>query len=142
MVVGASLLVLPAVVLADSNVTATAGTGATVSPIGTVFVVSGATQTFFAGATTGYTLSNVSVDGVSQGAVGSVDVTGDATDHTVDVSATQNTPIGGGAMNWCSGPMAPGYHVGVIGGGCGGNTTYIPFNGASCLFNQGCMIKE
>lgn len=143
--VGIALLASPAIssamVVVGSNVTATAGTGATVSPAGSVFVVSGATQTFLAGAATGYTLSDVSVDGVSEGAVSSVDVTGDAVDHTVDVSATQN-PMGGGSLLFCSGPMAPGYTIGKVGGGCGGTTTYVPFNGTSCLFNQGCMIKE
>ena len=139
LVVGLSLFV-PLAAFADSNVTATAGVGATVSPSGTVFVTTGDTQTFLAGASQGYTLSDVSVDGVSQGAVGSVDVTGDAVDHTVDVSATQNPT--GGSLLFCSGPMAPGYTNGIVGGGCGGTTMYVPFNGTSCLFNQGCMVKE
>ena len=51
-------------------------------------------------------------------------------------------PQSGGNLLFCSGPMAPGYHVGVVGGGCGGNTTYVPYNGTSCLFGQGCMIKQ
>jgi hypothetical protein len=140
--VGIALVALPAVSFADSNVTATAGAGATVSPSGAVFLVSGATQTFLAGALSGYTLSDVSVDGVSQGAVGSVDVTGDVVDHTVDVSATQNAPTGGGSLLFCSGPEAPGYTVGKVGGGCGATTTFVPFNGASCLFMQGCMIAN
>jgi hypothetical protein len=139
--VGIALLALPAVSFADSNVTATAGTGATVSPSGVVFVLDGATQTFLAGANTGYTLSNVAIDGISQGAIGSVDIIGDAFDHTVDVTATPNAPTGG-SMPWCSSQLAPGWHVDQVGGGCGSKSTYVPYNGTSCLFNQGCMIKQ
>ena len=144
-VTGIALLALPAVSLADSTVTATAGTGASVSPSGVVVVPTGTTQTFFAGANTGYTLSDVSLDGISQGAIGEVDFTGidgDAVSHTLDVSATQNAPVGGGGIIPCSSPLAVGWNVSLLGGGCGVTETFVPYNGTSCLFNQGCMIKE
>lgn len=135
-VVGLALLALPAVSFAavGSNVTATAGTGATVSPAGSVFVVSGVTQTFLAGAATGYTLSNVSVDGVAEGAVSSVDVTGDAVDHTIDVSAMQNVSFGGDLI-YGSSPLAPGWDASK-------HTNYITYNGTTCVFSQGCMMPH
>ena len=53
------------------TITASAGTGGTISPSGSVCVNHGASQTFTIAANTGYTISSVTVDGVSQGAIGS-----------------------------------------------------------------------
>lgn len=145
--VGLSLLALPLVTFASSTVTATAGTGATVSPSGVTVVPQGTTQQFTFGASQGYTLSNVSLDGVSQGAVSSLGFTGlaNSTDSIV-ASATANV-VGGGSLMWCSGPMAPGYNVGMVGGGCGATTSYVVYNhampdGTLCAFNSGCMVEN
>lgn len=129
---GVALAVMPVVALADSNVTATAGTGATVSPSGITVVLTGNTQVFVAGAQSGYRLSDVSVDGVSQGAVSSIGVIGDLTDHTVAVSATAT---GGGGLIYGSGPMAPGWDPAK-------HTNYVPYNGTTCPFQQGCMLSQ
>lgn len=51
----------------------------------------------------------------------------------------------GGSLLYCSSQMAPGYTVGQPHGGanCPQSTpTWVPFNGVSCAFMQGCMIKE
>lgn len=133
-VVGIALLAVPAVSLAaiGSNVTATAGPGATVSPSGSVLVLTGNTQVFITGAQNGFTLSGVSVDGVAQGTVSSVGITGDASDHTVFVSATQN---GGGGLIFGSSPLAPGWIASQ-------HSNYVPYNGTSCPFSQGCMLPK
>lgn len=136
----------PFAAFADSTVTASAGTGATVSPSGAVVVPTGVVQTFNSGAQNGYTLSNVSVDGVDQGDVSTVNFTGLAWDffsHTIIVSATQ--VVQGGGQPYCSGPEAPGWNVSLPGGGCGSNENFIPYqhpvgDGTDCQFFMGCMV--
>ena len=56
------------------TITASAGTGGTISPSGSVSVNHGANQTFSIAANTGYQISSVTVDGVSQGAISSYTV--------------------------------------------------------------------
>lgn len=107
---------------ADSIVTASAGTGASVSPSGSVLVTTGSVQSFSFGASNGYRVSGVSFDGSNLGAIGSFDFTGDLTDHTLSVSATGD---GGGGLIYCSGPSAPGWNVGLPGGGCGGTDIFV-----------------
>lgn len=148
------LLVSP--VLADSNVTATADAGSAVSPSGLTVVPTGVDQTFNINAQSGFTLSDVSVDGVSQGAVSSVDFTGVDLDpilHTIDVSSQIIAPTGGSAP-WCSSPTAPGYNVSLPGGGCGDTRMFVPFGHAldasfggaadtgNCQFQQGCEVSK
>jgi hypothetical protein len=53
------------------TITASAGTGGTISPTGAVSVNHGANQTFAIAANTGYQILSVTVDGVSQGAISS-----------------------------------------------------------------------
>jgi hypothetical protein len=139
---------VPIAAFADSTVTASAGTGASISPSGTVIVPIGVDQVFDVGAQSGYTLSDVSVDGVSQGAVSTYDLIGDLVDHTIVASASIVAPTGG-SQPYCSSPSAPGWRVGLIGGGCPGNTSiYIPhgqtLNGFTCpdAFVAGCVIKQ
>lgn len=141
-IVVAFSLIVPFVASADSLVTATAGVGATVSPAGIVVVPTGITQSFFPGAFTGFTLSDVSVDGVSQGAVGSVDIVGDLSTHTVDVSATSNAVASGSGMIWGSSPLAPGWNVNLPDGGFGGTSHFVKYDGTTCLFNQGCEVQN
>lgn len=120
--VAAALFMGPAAAFADSNVTASAGAHASVSPAGTTFVATGATQTFTFGADHGYSVSGVTFDGSSLGAVGSFGFTGDLTDHSINVTAQGD---GGGGMIYCSGPSAPGYRVDLPGGGCGGTSIFV-----------------
>jgi hypothetical protein len=135
------LLSLPLISFADSTVIATPGTGATVSPSGTVVVTAGTTQTFSIGAQQGFQVSDVSLDGTSLGIVDSIDFTGIAADpilHTLDVTAGL---AGGGGTPYCSGPDAPGWQVGIPGGGCGGHATFVPAGTADCpfWFPAGCI---
>ena len=53
------------------TISASAGTGGTISPLGNVTVSHGSNQTFTITPTSGYAISTVLVDGVSQGAVSS-----------------------------------------------------------------------
>lgn len=140
-------LFTPAVAFADSTVTASAGIGSSISPAGTTVVPTGLTQIFTVGALNGYRVTDVAVDGISQGALGSIGFTGvdlDTTVHTITSSAIQV----GGAMPWCSDPMAPGWNTSFADGGCGGTKQYVrsgaPYtlNGQSltCNFESGCML--
>lgn len=140
--------------ITGTSVTATSDAGSFVSPGGTTFVTSGTTQIFNIGAFGGFKVTNVSVNGNAQGAVGSISITGtsdvdafmedpsfDTNDTTTATISVTSVPTGGNLL-FCSGPEAPGYTVGKVGGGCGAPTTYVPFNGTTCPFNQGCMIPN
>ena len=159
----AAVLLAPAfalaapVVVAPTTVISTAGTGASVSPLGTTIVANGDTQIFTVGASQGFTLSSVVFDGINQ-PLGDVSVTGLAIDpiaHTLDVGATANPPQGGGAMPWCSNPMAPGWNTSLPDGGCGGAFNFVAFGqpifignaggiglATTCVFKQGCMLPR
>ncbi len=63
--------------------TASAGTGGTISPAGTVTVANGGSQTFTIAPATGYVISSVTVDGVNQGALGSYTFSNVTASHTI-----------------------------------------------------------
>ena len=65
------------------TITATAGNGGSISPSGGVAVVDGQNQSFTITADVGGSISDVVVDGVSQGAIGSYTFTNVTTDHTI-----------------------------------------------------------
>lgn len=143
----AAATLFPVAAFADSNVTASADNGSSVSPSGLTVVPTGVTQTFSIGANPGYTLSDVSLDGISVGAASSVDFTGiawDPTDHTIDVSSFADGTDGSGGQPYCSGPMAPGWNVSIPGGGCGSKFTFEPVSSGLCpiMDNQGCMVPN
>lgn len=71
------------------TVTATAGSGGSITPSGAVSVNEGGSQTFSITANTGYRISTVMVDGVNQGAIASYTLTNIAADHTISASFTQ-----------------------------------------------------
>jgi len=121
--VAVALFVGPASAFADSIVTASSGAHASVSPSGVTIVPTGATQSFIFGADTGYAVSNVTFDGSNLGALGALVFTGDNINHSINVSATGAG--GGSTLPYCSGPMAPGWHVDLPGGGCGGSQMWI-----------------
>jgi hypothetical protein len=122
-----------------TTVTATADASSSISPNGATSVPTGFTQVFSVSADSGFHLTDVTVDGSSEGTPSTVGITGDGSDHSISVTSASS---GGGSLLFCSGPEAPGYTVGKIGGGCGAPTTYVPFNGTSCLFMQGCMVPN
>lgn len=135
-----SLLAVPFTSFADSIVSASAGAGATISPSGSVVVTTGVTQVFSIGASAGYALSNVSVDGISQGAIGSYSLLGDLVDHSISAFAVSQ----GSLMPFCSGPMAPGWQMGVVGGGCGGRQVWVAAGTSDCpfWFVGGCVKEQ
>ncbi len=75
------------------SITASAGEGGSISPEGTVEVVTGHSQDFAITANEGYEIADVVVDGVSQGAVSSYTFDDVTADHTIEVSFKA---IGGG----------------------------------------------
>jgi hypothetical protein len=68
------------------TITATAGTGGTITPGGAVKVSYGFTQTFTIAANAGYTIGDVVVDGVSQGPITSYKFTQVMADHAISAS--------------------------------------------------------
>ncbi|TMQ71024.1 MAG: VCBS repeat-containing protein, partial [Candidatus Eisenbacteria bacterium] len=67
----------------DWTITASAGSGGTISPNGPVVVAPGGTQAFVITPDPGYQVADVEVDGASAGAVTGYTFTGVSTDHTI-----------------------------------------------------------
>ncbi len=74
-----SLTVTPAAF----TLTASAGTGGTISPSGPITVANGGTQSFAITPNAGYTIAGVSVDGVNQGAISTYAFTQVGADHSI-----------------------------------------------------------
>jgi hypothetical protein len=70
----------------DYTITATAGAGGIISPSGAVSVSDGGSRTFTITPNEGYQLSDVLVDGVSIGAVGTYTFTNVEQDHTIQAN--------------------------------------------------------
>jgi Cellulase (glycosyl hydrolase family 5)/Carbohydrate binding module (family 6)/Bacterial Ig domain/Secretion system C-terminal sorting domain len=68
------------------TITASAGTGGTISPSGSVVVNSGANQSFAIAASSGYKISDVTVDGVSQSAIATYTFTNVLANHIIAAS--------------------------------------------------------
>ncbi len=73
------------------TITATAGSGGSISPSGSATVNHGANQTFTITANSGYSIANVLVDGTSVGAVSTYTFTNVTATHTISASFTTNT---------------------------------------------------
>jgi hypothetical protein len=73
------------------TITATAGSGGTISPSGAVTVAYGSPKTFTITANIGYHVADVLVDGVSVGAVSTYEFTNVTADHTISASFAINT---------------------------------------------------
>jgi hypothetical protein len=85
---------------------ASAGSGGTISPIGSVSVTDGANQQFIITNNTGYHITDVIVDSVSNGSVSSYTFSTVTEDHTIAASfaintyvITPTTPLVNGAIN-------------------------------------------
>jgi hypothetical protein len=76
------------------TITATAGTGGTINPSGAVSVNKGANQSFTITPNSGFTVSDVMVDGASQGAITSYTFSNVQANHTI--GATFRSSGGGG----------------------------------------------
>jgi hypothetical protein len=85
------------------TITASAGSGGSISPSGAVTVAQGASQSFSITANSGFTISSVTVDGASQGAITSYTFSNVQANHTISASFQSS---GGGcqtaAGSWTS----------------------------------------
>jgi len=70
------------------TITATAGTGGTITPLGQVIVPVGSSQSFVIAPDSGYTIAGVTVDGVSHGAITGYTFTNVVSDHTISATFT------------------------------------------------------
>ena len=82
--------VSPLFLAQSSTITATAGSGGSISPSGTVSVNYGGSQSFTITPNANYTIGSVVVDGSSAGAVTSYSFTNVTGNHSINVSFTQN----------------------------------------------------
>ncbi len=73
------------------TITASAGTGGSISPSGSVSVTSGGTQSFTITPASGYAISNVLVDGASVGAVSSYTFSSVTANHSISASFSTST---------------------------------------------------
>ncbi len=77
------------------TITASAGTGGTISPAGAVKVNGGSSRSFtITPSNTGYRILDVKVDGVSKGAISSYTFSGVTANHTIQASFTTNYSTG------------------------------------------------
>ncbi len=72
--------------VAQATITATAGSGGTISPTGAVYIVGHGTQTFTITPNPGYHVVDVKVDNVSKGAIASYTLSNVIGDHTISAS--------------------------------------------------------
>jgi len=68
------------------SITATAGSGGSISPSGTITVTSGESKTFTVTPYSGYKISNVKVDGISKGSISSYTFTNVTANHTIEAT--------------------------------------------------------
>jgi chitinase len=83
------------------TITASAGSGGSISPSGGVVVNQGANQSFTIAANSGFTISSVTVDGANQGAISSYTFSNVQANHTI--SATFASSGGGRTLTGSSG---------------------------------------
>ncbi len=72
------------------TITASAGTGGTITPSGSTSIASGASQTYTISPATGYTVSSVTVDGASVGAVTTYTFSNVTANRTIAATFTAN----------------------------------------------------
>ena len=104
---------IPPTIQTEHTITATAGNGGSITPSGTITVKTGESQTFtFApNANSTFWISDVEVDGVSQGRIDSYTFENVRGDHTIEVSFRRTS-------------TATGSGSGGSGGGSSSSTTY------------------
>ena len=79
------------------TITASAGTGGSISPSGSVSVAEGSNKVFTITPNSGYHIDDVLVDGVSVGAVSTYTFTDVAANHTISASFARDSSGGGGS---------------------------------------------
>ena len=72
------------------TITASAGTGGSISPVGSISIPHNGEQTFTINPSTGYSIANVKVDGVSQGAINTFTFTKVTANHTISATFSAN----------------------------------------------------
>jgi len=111
------------------TITASAGSGGSISPTGAVVVNQGANQAFTISPNAGFNVSSVTVDGVNQGAITSFTFTNVQANHTISAAFQQQSsgegPFGGTpagipgtvqAENYDTGGQGVGYNVTAVNG--------------------------
>ena len=96
------------------TISATAGTGGSISPSGSVSMTYGSSKAFVITPGTGYSISDVTVDGASVGAVTSYTFTGVKGNHSIAATFTQAYTISASAGT--GGSISPSGSVSVAGG--------------------------
>jgi len=109
------------------TITASAGTGGTITPNGGVSVAAGASQSFTISANACYTLTDVLVDGVSQGPITSYTFSNVQAAHTIAASFTQNSYTIAASAG-ANGGISP---IGSVATACGTNKAFT-ITPASC----------
>lgn len=102
------------------TITTTAGTGGSISPT-TLQVNSGANQTFTITPNACYNISDVKVDGVSQGAIGTYTFTNVTAAHTIEATFAIKGPYAITASAGANGAISPAGSTSVT---CGANQAY------------------
>ena len=102
------------------TINASAGTGGSISPAGGTIVQSGANQTFTIAPNSGYNISDVLVDGVSQGTIASYTFSAVSANHTISATfaatpsyALSVTKNGTGSGSVSSNPTGPSFSAGT-----------------------------
>ncbi len=98
------------------TITATAGTGGSISPPGVNTVKSGGDMIFTITPSAGYTTADVKVDGVSQGTPGTVPFFNVTSNHTISATFNPNTSYNITASAGANGSISPSGIVPVLGG--------------------------
>jgi hypothetical protein len=96
------------------TITASAGAGGSISPSGAVLVTQGASQTFTIAPDAGSAVSNVLVDGVSQGAITTYTFTNVTVIHSISAIFTTGQPTTATVTLATSGTLLPGSLIGTI----------------------------
>jgi beta-glucanase (GH16 family) len=91
------------------TITASAGSGGSISPTGSVVVNQGANQSFSIAANSGFTISSVTVDGVNQGAITSFTFSNVQANHTISAAfaASNRTLTGSSGNGWHALAISP-----------------------------------
>lgn len=100
-----------------SYINASAGTGGTISPSGSVVMSSTGTQTFTATPNSGYAISSFVVDGVNKGAISSYTFSNVTSNHTISVSFSQTATRTISVVVSSGGSVSPSGSVSVVNGG-------------------------
>ncbi len=99
------------------TISASAGAGGSITPAGTTTVNSGSSQTFAITPASGYQIADVTVDGVSVGAVSSYTISGVSANHTINATfAPTTTGFTITASAGTGGKISPAGTVSVTGG--------------------------